>query len=219
MKNKKIDTPYSMSPYSWEHISGEKYWEIYDILYDDTITDIDKQARLCCVIEGIDIDDFYKLPINEAGKKIAQLDFLNDFKIRHNYHPDFIYLGEYKCRIIAAETMNVAQFIDYQNFINLPFKENYDKLLSIFLIPEDKNYNEGYNINEIQSFIREMKWIDIQSLLNFIIVKYIKSLYHSLRYLTNRMKKMKGQEKQEMEKLLTDLKIKIRVLTDFHILL
>lgn len=218
MKKNKIDTPYRMSPYSWDHITGEKYWEIYDILYDDTLTDMDKQARLCCAIEDIDLNDFYNLPVNEATRKIAQLDFLNEFKLRKNYKPNYIKLGEYKCKVVNAEEMCVAAFIDYQNFITLPFRDNYDKILSIFLVPDGQKYNDGYDIKEIQRLIREnMLWIDIQSLLNFILIGYIKSLYLSLRYSIKMVKKLKGRERQEMEKMTVELRKKIDSLMDFHI--
>lgn len=218
MKHKDINiNPYCKVPYNWDFISGEKYWKIYDILYDDTISDLEKQARLCSTIEDIPLNDFYNLPINEATDKIARLSFLNDFKLIHNYNPKSIQLGGYVCNLIQAQDMTIAQFIDYQNFITKSFKDNYDKILSIFIIPKGKNYNEDYDITEIQSLIVKMNWRVIQSLLNFILTGYLKSLHHTLLYSVKWMKKLKGQEKQEMEQKILLLQQKIKDLMHIHI--
>lgn len=211
MKKEKIN-----NPYSWEYINGEQYWEICDILNNPNDNDMDKSAKLCCCIEGMELNDFYNLPVNDATKKIAHLDFLNDFKLRKHYTPNYVKLGDYKCKVVSAEEMCVAAFIDYQNFITLPFRDNYDKMLSIFLIPENCRYNENYDIKEIQRLIREnMLWVDVQSLLNFILTKYMTSLLNTLRYLVNQVKKMKGcQEKKEMEMKINQLKDKFSMLMD-----
>ena len=213
MKKEKIN-----NPYSWDKINGDTYWEICDILNDPDDSDMDKSAKLCCCIEGMDLDDFYNLPVNDATKKINQLSFLNDFKLIRHYHPNYIQLGEYKCKVVNVEDMCVSQFIDYQNFISQPFRDNYYKILSIFLIPDGYKYNDGYNILEIQNLIRKMTWREVQSLLGFIMIGYIKSLLTSLRYSIKMVKKMKeGKEKQEMEKQMEQIKEKIRGLMDFHI--
>ena len=211
MKKEKIN-----NPYSWDKINGDTYWEICDILNNPDDSDMDKSAKLCCCIEGMNLDDFYNLPVNDATKKINQLSFLNNFKLRKNYTPNYVKLGDYKCKVVNAEDMCVAAFIDYQNFITLPFREGYDKILSIFLIPENYKYNDGYDIKEIQRLIREnMLWVDVQSLLNFILTKYMRSLYNTLRYLVKRVKKMKGcQEKKEMEMKINQLKDKFSMLMD-----
>lgn len=213
MKKEKIN-----NPYSWDKINGDTYWEICDILNNPDDSDMDKSAKLCCCIEGMDLDDFYNLPVNDATKKINQLSFLNDFKLIRNYHPNYIKLGEYKCKVIQGNELNVAQFIDYQNFISQPFRDNYYKILSIFLIPDGYKYNDGYNILEIQNLIRKMTWREIQSLLGFIMIEYMKSLLTSLRYSIKMVKKMKeGKEKQEMEKKIDQMNKKIRDLMDFPI--
>lgn len=212
MKKEKIN-----NPYSWDKINGDTYWEICDILNDPDDSDMDKSAKLCCVIEGMDLDDFYNLPVNEATKKINQLSFLNSFSLIKHYHPNYIQLGEYKCKVIQGSELNVASFIDYQNFISQPFRDNYYKILSVFLIPEGHTYNTGYDIVEIQNLIREMTWREVQSLLGFIMIRYVKLLLRSLTYLIKQVKKMRGAEKKEMEEKINQLNQKIGDLMHFHI--
>lgn len=212
MKKEKIN-----NPYSWDKINGDTYWEICDILNDPDDNDMDKSAKLCCCIEGMDLDDFYNLPVNDATKKINQLSFLNNFSLIKHYHPNYIKLGDYKCKVIQGSELNVAQFIDYQNFISQPFRDNYYKILSVFLIPEGHTYNTGYDIVEIQNLIRKMTWREVQSLLGFLLIRYVKLLLRSLTYLIKQVKKMRGAEKKEMEEKINQLNQKIGDLMHFHI--
>ena len=212
MKKEKMN-----NPYSWDKINGNQYWSICDILNDPDDNDMDKSAKICCVIEHMAFDDFYNLPINDATRKINSLSFLNSFSLIKHYHPNYIQLGEYKCKVIQGSELNVAQFIDYQNFISQPFRDNYYKILSVFLIPEGHNYNDGYDIIEIQEFIREMTWREVQSLLGFLLIRYVKLLLRSLTYLIKQTKKMRGAEKKEMEEKINQLNQKIGDLMHFHI--
>ena len=101
--------------------------------------------------------------------------------------------------------------VDYQTFITKPFRESYDKILSIFIIPAGHNYNEGYDILDVQKMIREnMNWVNIQSLLNFILVKYVKSYMRIQAYLTKKIRKEKNQIKRDtlMKKLETMIQAK-----------
>ena len=214
MKKEKIN-----NPYGWDHINSEKYWEICDILNDPDDNDMDKSAKLCCVIEGMDIEDFYNLPINDATEKINKLSFLNSFSLIKHYTPKNLVIDGQKYNVMSdMSKLNVSQFIDYENFIQQPFRENYDKILSIFIIPDGRKYNDGsYVIEDIQKMIRErITFREVQSLANFILVKFLEYFLNSLRYLTNQIRKMKGEEKVRMEKQMEELRKKMEELTCFH---
>lgn len=213
MKKEKIN-----NPYSWDKINGDTYWEICDILNNPDDSDMDKSAKLCCVIEGMDLDDFYNLPVNDATKKINQLSFLNNFSLIKHYTPKNLVIDGQKYNVMSdMSKLNVSQFIDYENFIQQPFRDNYDKILSIFIIPENYKYNDGYDISKVQEMIREkITFREVQSLANFILVKFLKYFLNSLRYLTCQIKKMTGEEKVKMEKQMEELKKKMKELICFH---
>lgn len=188
-KNTKESIDYK---YSWKSLSGAQYWMIYDVLYDDSTSDLQKQAEICSIIEGCNVDDFMELSLVDAGVRIQKLSFLNDFKLIRHYRPDAVKIDGTKYKVIQAADMNVAQFIDYQNFITLNLRDGYDKLLSVFLVPEGKEYNDGYDIQDVQFHIRyDMSWLEVQSLLGFIIAKYLEYLNNTLRYLASMEMKMK----------------------------
>lgn len=207
-----------INKYSWSYITGDQYWDIFDILNSDA-SDLQKQAELIALIEGKEVEEILSLDMTTAAELINKLVFLNKFELSKRYHPSSITIGDKKYNVYPnLSNLNVAQFIDYQSFISKPFRESYDKILSIFLIPAGCEYNNGYDIIEVQEMIRtKLSWLEIQNLLNFILVKYADSYNHSLAYLTKRVQKEKDpQKKMEMERNLNQLMESLKILTSFR---
>lgn len=207
-----------INKYSWNHITGEQYWEIFDILNSDA-SDLQKQAELIALIEGKPVDEILSLDMFEAAKLINKLEFLNKFELSKRYHPSSIIIDNKKYNVYTnLANLNVAQFIDYQSFISQPFRESYDKILSIFIIPDGHEYNSDYDILEVQEAIRtKLSWLEIQNLLNFILVRYVDSYNHSLAYLTKKVRKEKDpKKKMEMERNLNQLMKSLKILTSFR---
>ena len=213
MKEKK-----EINKYSWNHITGEQYWEIFDILNSEA-SDLQKQAELIALIEGKSVDEILSLDMSSAAELINKLEFLNKFELSKRYHPSSIIIDNKKYNVYPnLANLNVAQFIDYQSFIAQPFRESYDKILSIFLIPDGHEYNSGYDILEVQEAIRtKLSWLEIQNLLNFILVRYADSYVHSLTSLTKKVRKEKDpKKKMEMERNLNQLMKSLKILTSFR---
>lgn len=213
MKEKK-----EINKYSWNHITGEQYWEIFDILNSEA-SDLQKQAELIALIEDKSVDEILSLDMSAAAELINKLEFLKKFELSKRYHPSSIIIDNKKYNVYTnLANLNVAQFIDYQSFVAQPFRESYDKILSIFLIPDGHEYNSGYDILEVQKVIRtKLSWLEIQNLLNFILVRYVDSYNHSLAYLTKKVRKEKNpQKKMEMERNLNQLMKSLKILTSFR---
>ena len=207
-----------INKYSWNHITGEQYWEIFDILNSEA-SDLQKQAELIALIEDKSVDEILSLDMSSAAELINKLEFLNKFELSKRYHPSSIIIDNKKYNVYTnLANLNVAQFIDYQSFVAQPFRESYDKILSIFLIPDGHEYNSGYDILEVQKVIRtKLSWLEIQNLLNFILVRYVDSYNHSLAYLTKKVRKEKNpQKKMEMERNLNQLMKSLKILTSFR---
>ena len=188
------------NPFDWENITIEKYYNIKDILDDETDDDITKNVKLVAVITDKDEDEVWNMDLTQAGEYISRLQFLNKFELPKNPNMK-IKLPNYDLVVMKDVTkINVAQYVDFQNFIKIPLREGMEKILSIFLIPEGCKYNEGYDIIDLQKVIREnMSFRVAEGLLSFFLNRYGRSLVHSLTYCKHQMKKMK--DKEMMEKL------------------
>ena len=186
------------NPFDWENITIEKYYKIKDILDDETDDDITKNVKLVAVITNKDEQEVWDMDMAEAGEYISKLTFLNKFELPK--HPNMkIKLPNYDLVVIKDLTkINVAQYVDFQNFVKMPMRESMEKILSIFLIPEGCSYNTGYDILDLQKEIRENLSFRVgEGLLSFFIEKYGRSLIHSLVYCRRQVKKTKDKEMME----------------------
>lgn len=186
------------NPFDWENISIDKYYEIKDILDDETDDDITKNVKMVAVITDKDEDEVWSMDMAEAGEYISKLTFLNKFELPKNPNMK-IKLPNYDLVVMKDVTkINVAQYVDFQNFVKLPLREGMEKILSIFLIPEGCKYNEGYDIIDLQKEIREnISFRVAEGLLSFFIEKYGELLIHSLVYCRKQIRKTKNPEMME----------------------
>ena len=192
MRRKETDT------FNWDSITIEKYYNIKDILDDETDDDITKNVKLVAVITDKDEDEVWNMDMAEAGEYISRLQFLNKFEMPK--HPNMkIKLPNYDLVVIKdLSKINVAQYVDFQNFVKLPLRESMEKILSIFLIPEGCKYNDGYDIIDLQKEIREnISFRVAEGLLSFFIEKYGELLIHSLVYCRKQIQKTKDKEMME----------------------
>lgn len=192
MKRKETDT------FNWDSITIEKYYDLQDILNDESDDDITKNVKMVALITDKDESEIWDMDLTQAGEYISRLTFLNKFDIPD--HPNMnIKLPGFDLKVMKDVTkINVAQYVDFQNFIKMPLREGMEKILSIFIIPEDHKYNEGYDIIDLQNVIRKnMSFRVAEGLLSFFLNKYGKSLVHSLASCKHQMKKMKNPEMME----------------------
>lgn len=186
------------NPFDWENISIDKYYEIKDILDDESDDDITKNVKMVAVITDKDEDEVWSMDMAEAGEYISKLTFLNKFELPKNPNMK-IKLPNYDLVVMKDVTkINVAQYVDFQNFVKLPLREGMEKILSIFLIPEGCSYNTGYDIIDLQKEIREnISFRVAEGLLSFFIEKYGELLIHSLVYCKKQIQKTKDKEMME----------------------
>ena len=204
-----------VNKYDWYSISGEKYWQIIDILQSED-DDITKQAELIATIEGISVDEVLNMPIQESAQKVKSLVFLNEFPMKE--------YRSLKTQVMGGKTYDVitdmsklptAAFIDYQTYTKLPFRDAYDKILSCFIIPAGFTYNDGYDVAEVQKVIREnLSWPEVQSMLHFFLKRYAKSFMRSRQFLIKAIRKEKDQMKrEELQSKVKDMDLQLSLLT------
>ena len=204
-----------VNKYDWYSISGEKYWQIIDILQSDE-DDITKQAELIATIEDISVDEVLNMPIQESAKKVKSLVFLNEFPMKEYRSLKTQVMGGKTYDVITdMSKLTTAAFIDYQTYTKLSFRDAYDKILSCFIIPAGFTYNDGYDVAEVQKVIREnLSWPEVQSMLHFFLKRYAKSFMRSRQFLIKEIKKEKDQMKrEELQSKVKDMDLQLSLLT------
>lgn len=226
---RKNKTPH-IELFNWNHISINQYYSILDILEDESLDGFNKNINICAVLTGESPEYFKLLSIEEASIYFSKLNFLNN-PPRITTPPNtynITYKGQpLKLKLSDIEHLTVSQFVDWNTLVSTisdpsnikSLRDIIGNLLSIFLVPEDKSYSTGYDINYLQEILLDqISFGTAQSILNFLLTKYLRLLKVSLRYLVREEKKRK-MKNPEMKNSSETIKLLIRqiqyILTSF----
>lgn len=138
---------------TWNDITISKFNQLTEIFTDPDFDETDRALYEMQIL--FDVDPF-KLSLSQMTYFSKEMKFLGDkiptMKVRDTYK-----LGgrTYKLKK-RLEDYNVAMWIDYTNLVKQggSGSDNYPNLLSVFLQPSNaKEYNEGYNIEDVRNDI------------------------------------------------------------------
>ena len=206
---RKNKTPH-LDKFNWNNISINQYYSILDILEDNSLDGFNKNINICAVLTGESPEYFKLLSIEEASIYFSKLNFLNNpprITAPQNTYT-VTYKGQpLKLKLCDIEHLTVSQFVDWNTLVSTisdpsnikSLRDIIGNLLSIFLVPADKQYSTGYDIDYLQEILLDqISFGTAQSILNFLLTKYLRLLNRSLRYLVREEKKRMKKEKRNL---------------------
>lgn len=190
---------------SWDSLSWREYEQLEQILLAD-IPETYKTVNIVALLSGSSIDELEALPITEFQKFLPALEFLKTEPETHYHKYNYTINGrEYNFKGKIDE-ITTAQYLDYRAYMDEEIKDVV-KLLSTFLIPAGHDYNDGYDIELVQSDIADMCWLDVRAAAFFFrlqLAAYILTLKSSLRK-TMKTAKAKKEEIRQVEESLNNM--------------
>lgn len=199
---------------SWRDVTINEYFDIANIVNDDTLDDYEKEAKIVAFVFNMDENDVWNLSVPEFRALQAKKSWMNSFDLKENAVFKKIKIGDIKCGVnVSLQDFTVAQYVDFQTF--WPKRKEMERymgnILACFIIPEGHKYNEGYDIQKLAASITES--LDIMTaneILLFFLASYLNSTRATLIYLKlmmmRTMRRMKKPEqKEQMEALLKQI--------------
>ena len=178
---------------NWKDVRYYQYEQIKEVIESNNEY-LDKTVGLIDILFNVDCNN---LSLSEYGEYCKKLKFIEQdipvAEIKDKY-------GKYKL-IKELSNIKTNQFIDFQHFAK---SKDTVGILSVFLIPENKEYLQDYDIEEVKEYIRNMNVVDVLSIYSFFLLysqTYIKCFQLSI---INQKKKLK-------------MKIRMKRLTTFQI--
>lgn len=188
---------------TWDQINISQYLDITQTLTDEK-DDMKKLGRIVKIVFEEDLED---IPLNEMNDKLTEVtELLNTPPQRNKIKKTYLINGK-KFRLTDIKHLSMAQFIDATSILKA---EDLDlvmnKLLSVFLIPEDApKYNKGYDLEEIQEDLWHISVQDSNGIAFFVVALLKKQYQRGLVFLiaqTLLTRGMKWKMKKEVIKSL-----------------
>lgn len=186
------------------------YLRVVDIVKDDTVSIESRNVQIISLLSGIPEEELLNMPIADMRKYSDTLDFLHEEpkigKPKKTYT-----LGMHQCEVqIKPEKLTTAQYIDFKELAGMA-NDKPEVVLSIFLVPKGKRYNDGYDVEEVQRAILDrLPATDAQSILAFFLRRWqestVNTMYCSLVLMEATKRKMKGEKREQMKKNIEKMK-------------
>lgn len=167
--------------------------------------EVNYEIELLSLLADVQIDDILNLTLTQYQHIRQQAEFITGFPRENNIAPDNLVINEHKYYLCKnLKQITAAQYIDYNNYLKMENRK-YEYLLSCFIIPEGKKYNEGYDIDKVIDDILDLDMVSVVNICFFFLMLLETSTLTMLHYLESKLKKMKRKEKnQEMKQKIVE---------------
>jgi len=183
-----------------------KYLDIVK-LCETEMDDVDRRVKIVAILAGMTEDEVLNLPLTQFTEYSAASRFLDD------YCPDNLIPGVSRSYPLGGfvllpvtdmRKITTAQYIDFQTF-SKDKEKNLVEMLSCFLVPRGKEYNDGYDILDVHDAIREeMSVAEVLALLGFFFKSWAASIQTTLT--SSVREAMKIEDKETREKMMRKIR-------------
>lgn len=174
---------------TWNEITFEQYLAINEI-NERNDSETNKLLDITAVVNNVDVET---ITISNFKQYAENIKFLNTdipvVEIKDEY-------GKYKLHKELSQ-MSMQQYMDFTNYAKA---NDYTGVLSVFLIPKDKEYNKEYNIDDVREYIYSMRCTDVLSIYSFFLLQctmYIEHFRESLKQKQQKILKERKQRRRE----------------------
>lgn len=209
---------------SWRDVTINEYFDLVERLSDESLKEYEKIVIKIAFINNLDEESVWAMNINEFRKLQVESIWLDEFNIKTDIKFKNITIGNNKYFIDTnLQNFSVSQYIDFQSFYPKYKKDKkvLGNILACFIIPVNKQYADGYDIQDLVRQINES--IDImtaQEILFFFLKQYLISMRATANYFNWQMKKImkKMKDKQKAAELMSQWEdTKKNILAGLHL--
>lgn len=187
---------------SWKELSVRKYKEISSLKEDE-----DWQWNALAILNDTTYEDIVNRPLEETMLLSRDMRrWISDKWIIHPVKKHYVVNGrKYDFRGYPKD-ITTAMYVDFQNVgRNIP--EDMVNMLSIFMVPEGKRYNDGYDLEDVKKDMEEFNVEDAMSVCDFFSSLFQVLYRRAVKQAQKALKKAKkdGIATEEAEKALKGL--------------
>lgn len=184
---------------NYETLDLGRYMKIDAILHKPA-EDIDKQVQIIAILADMPEDKVLLLPLADYASMAKETAFLGAVCDPVKVDGSPVVLDG--LRLIPTKDftkINTAQYVDFQTFAK-DFPGTLPELLSCFLVPEGKAYNDGYDIAEVQKAVRTLNVPTAIGLVAFFLLSFSTSIAASVTSLEKEASRDRKKAKEWKKK-------------------
>ena len=205
----------------WEDITINDYKEIINITQKELDSDLEKSISILAILCECTEDELYSMNANKLYKLLSEIEWVKQpYKFNHNWSSKHITINGIKYDVVVdINKFTVAQYADLQVYWDKRDDIDYmAKLLTLFIIPNGKTYNNGYDIVQLANIIEDNVSINDFNSICFFFLKscliFIKAslLFSNWQLMKLMMKEKDKEKKKQLKEIQKKLLMRIRTI-------
>lgn len=190
---------------NYEALDLGRYMKIDHILHTPQ-EEIDKQVQIIAILADMTEEDVLQLPLADYSAMALQAAFLGDHCEPAEVDGKPILAGGFLLVPTSDFTkITTAQYVDFQTFVK-DFPATLPQLLSCFLVPDGKKYNNGYDVAQVQEAVRCITLPQAIGLTAFFFKRFNASIVDSVTSLAQSARK-NPRKMKELKKILQQVEM------------
>lgn len=199
---------------SWNEMTVADYIRLREISKLQMATEDEKNLMVAALIAEKPYQEILQLPLDKARELMDKTEFLLQQPVPGKTKRKYELNGRTYILFKDPSEMTVAQYIDFQQIHKEGFENCPAEMLSIFLIPEGHQYNDGYYKDQQLEDMLEMGITEALGVCDFFIKRCLKSIRQMKMFSGLMLKVVKLQAPKEEKEMVEATRIQLNLVME-----
>lgn len=166
----------------WNDLTVRDLIKIREIDELQLATEAEKNLRVAALVADKPYEELLDMPLNDVTAYIDACNFLKEApkpkKVRRHYT-----INGRKYKLLKNEfEMLTSQYVDFQAIYQDGFDKRPAELLSIMMVPDGHEYNDGYDKDQVVEDMYDMPVEEAIGVCNFFTGRFVRSIARTRMY-------------------------------------
>ena len=199
---------------NWDDITIADLVKIREIGTLQLATEDEKNLRVAAIVNDIPYEQLIQVPLSQIRTYMDATEFLltepKAKKVKNHYT-----INGRKYKLLKNEMdLLTAQYIDFQSVQQDGFDKRPAELLSVMMVPEGHNYNDGYDKDQVIEDMYDMSVTEALGIVDFFTRRFRRSIAWAKTLCKVKMRLARLTARKENREMYKALELQMNLILD-----
>lgn len=198
----------------WNDITLKDMMEIKEISTLQLATEDEKNLKVASVVCKVPYDELMHMPLEKVREYMDQTEFLFT-KPKPKKAMNFYIVNGRRYKLLKNEMeMLTSQYIDFQAIYKDGFEKRPGELLSVMMVPEGHEYNDGYDKERVIDDMYDMKVEEALGIVDFFTQRLKRLMEWTRTYFNLRVRMLRIMAPKDQKEMYRAMEIQLNLMME-----
>lgn len=198
----------------WNDITVKDLFEIKGIGELQMATEDEKNLKVVSIVTKVPYEQLIQMPLGEVSNYVEKAKFLYEEPKPRKARRSYTINGRRYNLLKNEGEMITSQYIDFQAVYRDGFEKRPGELLSVMMVPEGHEYNDGYDKELVINDMYDMWVEDALGIIDFFTKRFVRLIVRTRTFCKLMMKWKRLTARKEDREMLKALEIQMNLILD-----